>query len=129
MSAPRIDEIEPALGDGPPEVPTVSVLAMISEPDGTDRCSRVTLPVDSDDATIVAMLREVAMGVAQLRGVPPDVADWYAASPIDIAAATVELRNWATRHIVAGRRPTEQACRELLCLLLRQTGTTGGAAS
>jgi hypothetical protein len=120
MSAPRVDEIEPALDDEPTPSASVSVMAMICEPDGTDRSSRISLPSDSDDAAIVHALREVSMSTAQLRGVPTDVADWYAMSPIDITAATAELRSWVTRRIVAGHQPTEQACRELLCLLLRQ---------
>lgn len=126
-SATRIDEIEPDLGNEPDGPPTVNVMALICEPDGTDRSCRITLPLDSDDAAIVHALREVAMGAAQLRGVPTDVADWYACSPVDIAAATTELRNWVTRRIVAGHQPSRQDCRELLCLLLRQAGTTGGA--
>lgn len=128
MTMPRIDGIEPALSDEPAAPSTVRVLAMICEPDGTDRSSQIGLPADGDDMAIVAALREVAVNAAQLRGVPADVADWYAASPIDITAATATLRGWVTRHIVTGHRPTERACRELLCLLLRQASATGGAA-
>jgi hypothetical protein len=129
VSAPRIDEIEPVLDDDPAPQSSVSVMAMICEPDGTDRSSRISLPADCNDAAIVHALREVSMGAAQLRGVPADVADWYAMSPIDITAATAELRGWVTRRIVAGRQPTEQACRELLCLLLRQVSAPTGCES
>lgn len=125
MSAPRIDEIEPALGDDEPDpVPMVSVMALICEPDGTDRSSRITLPADSGDAAIVAALREVAVGAARLRGVPTDVADWYTTSPVDLTVGTAELRAWVTRHIVTGHRPTVRACQELLCLLLHRMNAT-----
>jgi hypothetical protein len=118
MTEGRIDEIDPlpdAAQDGPP---MLSVIAMITEPDGTDRSSRLTLPAGSDDAMIVHALREVAMSAAHLRGVPTDVADWAAHHSMRLEEAIILLRDWVTQRIAARRVPGPEECRDLIAALL-----------
>ena len=119
-----VNEIGPGLDDEPEPTPTIAIMAMICEPDGTDRSSRVTLPIDAEDAEIVHALREVAKSAACLRGIPADIADWYAARPNDISHAACVLREWVTRRIVAGRQPNGEECHDLLSRLLRKVTPT-----
>lgn len=119
-----VDEIGPGLDGEPESTPTIAIIAMICEPDGTDRSSRVSLSINADDAEIVHALREVAKSAACLRGIPTDVADWYATRPDDISQATCVLREWVTRRIVAGRQPGAEECRDLLLQLLQKVTPT-----
>lgn len=121
MNATRVDEIEPALPGFGGVPPMVSVLAMITEPDGTDRSSRIALPANSEDAAIVHALREVSVAAANLRGIPPDVADWPTMPSVDHDRAASILSDWIARRIAFRRTPTTEECRDLIGVLLRQT--------
>lgn len=105
---PIVDEVEPPIPAEQQPLPQLGIIAMITEPDGTDRSSRIALPADSNDAAIMQALREVTVSVARLRGIQAVANEQGAAI----------LREWTARHVINGQPPSMTQCGDLLLRLM-----------